>query len=67
MMIIMRTIIIIIIIIIIILILIIIMIIIIIMNSLSCHKEKNTCQIVDFAIPADHRVEIKEREKREKY
>ena len=30
-------------------------------------KEKNTCQIVDFAIPADHRVEMKEREEREKY
>ena len=26
-------------------------------------KEKNTCKIVDFAIPADHRVEMKEREK----
>ena len=26
-------------------------------------KEKKTCQIVDFAIPGDHRVEIKEREK----
>ena len=30
-------------------------------------KEKNTCQVVDFAIPADFRVEMKEREKREKY
>ena len=30
-------------------------------------KEKNTCQIVDFAIPVDHRVEMKKREKREKY
>ena len=26
-------------------------------------KEKKTCQIVDFAIPGDHRVEMKEREK----
>ena len=26
-----------------------------------------TCQIVDFAIPGDHRVEMKEKEKREKY
>ena len=30
-------------------------------------KEKKICQIVDFAIPGDHRVEMKEREKREKY
>ena len=30
-------------------------------------KERNTCQIVDFAIPGDHRVEMKEKEKREKY
>ena len=29
-------------------------------------KERNTCQIVDFAIPGDHRVEMKEKEKREK-
>ena len=27
-------------------------------------KKKNTCKIVDFAIPADYRVERKEREKR---
>ena len=26
-------------------------------------KEKKTCQIVDFAIPGDHRVEMREREK----
>ena len=26
-------------------------------------KEKKTRQIVDFAIPGDHRVEVKEREK----
>ena len=30
-------------------------------------KERNTCQIVDFAIPGDHRVEMKEKEIREKY
>ena len=29
-------------------------------------KERNTCQIVDFAMPGDHRVEMKEKEKREK-
>ena len=28
-------------------------------------KERNTCQIVDFAIPGDHRVKMKEKEKRE--
>ena len=36
-------------------------------DLLIVDKEKNTCQIVDFAIPADHRVEMKGREKREKY
>ena len=30
-------------------------------------KEKDTCQIVDFAITANHSVEMKGREKREKY
>ena len=30
-------------------------------------KEKKTCQIVDFVIPGDHRVEMKERDQREKY
>ena len=30
-------------------------------------KERNTCQIVDFAIPGDHKVEMKGKEKREKY
>ena len=28
-------------------------------------KERNTCQIVDFAIPGDHRVEMNEGKKRE--
>ena len=26
-----------------------------------------TCKIVDFAIPADHRVKLKENEKKDKY
>ena len=30
-------------------------------------KKKRTCQIVDFAVPADHRVKLKESEKKEKY
>ena len=27
----------------------------------------NNCRIVDFAVPADHRVKLKESEKRDKY
>ena len=30
-------------------------------------KKKRTCQIVDFAVPADHRIKLKECEKKEKY
>ena len=30
-------------------------------------KKKRTCQIVDFAIPADHKVKLKEGVKRNKY
>ena len=30
-------------------------------------KKKRTCRIVDFAVPADCRVKLKEGEKREKY
>lgn len=30
-------------------------------------KKKKTCQIADFAVPADRRVEIKEKANREKY
>ena len=30
-------------------------------------KKKKTCKIVDFAIPADHRVKLKESEKKDKY
>ena len=30
-------------------------------------KKKKTCQIVDFALPADHRVKLKESEKKDKY
>ena len=29
--------------------------------------KKRTCQIVDFAVPADHRVKLKESEKNDKY
>ena len=31
------------------------------------HQEKGTCQIVDLAVPADHRVKLKESRKRYKY
>ena len=30
-------------------------------------KKKRTCKIVDFADPADHRIKLKEYEKRDKY
>ena len=30
-------------------------------------KEKRTWKIVDFAVPADHRIKLKEREKKDKY
>ena len=30
-------------------------------------KKKKTCQIVDFAVPADHRIKLKECEKKDKY
>ena len=30
------------------------------------NKKKRTCQIVDFAVPADHRVKLKENEKKDK-
>ena len=30
-------------------------------------KKKGTCRIVDFAVPADRRVKLKECEKRDKY
>ena len=30
-------------------------------------KKDRTCRIADFAIPADHRVKLKESKKRDKY
>ena len=30
-------------------------------------KKKRTCKIVDFAIPADYKVKLKESEKKDKY
>ena len=31
------------------------------------NKKKRTCKIVDFALPADHRINLKESEKKDKY
>ena len=31
------------------------------------NKKERTCQVVDFAVPADHRVKLKESEKRDNY
>ena len=31
------------------------------------NKKKKICEIVDFAIPADHRMNLKESEKKDKY
>ena len=31
------------------------------------NKKKKICKIVDFAVPADHRIKLKESEKRDKY
>ena len=33
----------------------------------SNKKKKRTCKIVDFAVPADHRMKLKESEKKGKY
>ena len=30
-------------------------------------QKKRTCKIVDFAVPADHRIELKECEKKDNY
>ena len=30
-------------------------------------QKKRTCKIVDFAVPADHRIKLKEYEKKDKY
>ena len=39
----------------------------IIINKQKKKKKKRTCKIVDFAVPADHRIKLKEYEKRDKY
>ena len=44
-----------------------IMIIIIIPDLIIINTKKRTCKIVDFAVPADHRIKLKECEKKDKY
>ena len=39
----------------------------IIINKKRKRKKKRTCKIVDFAVPADHRIKLKESEKKDKY
>ena len=36
-------------------------------NNNKKKKQKRICKIVDFAVPADHRIKLKECEKRDKY
>ena len=36
-------------------------------NNNNNNNKKRTCRIVDFAVPADHRVKLKESEKIDKY
>ena len=37
------------------------------MGLIILNKKKRICKIVDFAVPAVHRVKLKEREKKDKY
>ena len=37
------------------------------LDLIIINKEKRFCKIVDFAIPADHRIKLKEYEKKDKY
>ena len=36
-------------------------------NNYQQEKKKRICKIVDFAVPADHRIKLKECEKKDKY
>ena len=36
-------------------------------DQIIINKKKRTCKIVDFAVPADHRIKLKECEKKDKY
>ena len=37
------------------------------LDLIIIYKKKKICKIVDFAVPADHRIKLKECEKRDKY
>ena len=37
------------------------------LDLIIINKKKRTCQIVDFGVPADHRVKLKENKKKDKY
>ena len=39
----------------------------VIINKKKKRKRKGTCRIVDFIVPADHRVKLKESERKDKY
>ena len=39
----------------------------IINNKKKKKKKKRICKIVDFAVPADHRIKLNESEKKDKY
>ena len=36
-------------------------------DQITINKKKRTCKIVDFAVTADHRIKLKECEKKDKY
>ena len=36
-------------------------------DLITIHKKKGTCKIVDFAVLTDHRIKLKECEKKDKY
>ena len=36
-------------------------------RPIESQQKKRTCQIVDFAIPADYKVKLKESKKRDEY
>ena len=44
-----------------------VLIIIIIIPPYNSKEEKKTCLIVEFAVPTDHKVKLKESEKKDKY
>ena len=37
------------------------------LDLIIINKKKRTCKIVDFAVPTDHRIKLKESEKKDKY